>query len=152
MPLTKYEKIKSWIVGIAIVSLFLYFGMNTLSYFDPINMCYINIEKDVLSGNRETIKKAIKMVKRNSSSDYRNLCKYISNIQERHCMGGDWHFGATQTAESIPGYFSTGCYILGTKTIYLLPEENDSASIIEKRANALIKYSAYSKDFWTHKK
>jgi len=41
-----------------------------------------------------------------------------------------------------------GCYIKGSKVIYIKPERQNTDLIIQKRAEILKKYSAYSKKFW----
>lgn len=117
--------------------MFFYFSMT--SYFDPINFCRIKTKKDFFNGNVGTIKKAIKLIKNNNPEDYRTLCKYVDTIGEGNCLISPTEWGEAP------------CYVKGSKLIYLKPNKNNSPEIIKSRAEAIIKYSHYSQNFWENK-
>lgn len=133
----KYLKIFAILLFILITSsLFI----NLFSYFDPLNFCYIKIDNDILRGNQDTIKKAIKLLKKENGESYKTLCRYVDIILEQNCV------------INMPGQKidKEGCYIKGSKVIYLKPEKQKTDLIIKKRAEIIEKYSSYSKNFWVN--
>jgi len=122
-----------------------YFVINIFSYFDITNFCYISTERDIVRGNEKTIKQALKYLKKNKKDDYKMVCKYVETISEKYCIVADWHLGESLLRE---GCKLPGCYIKGSKTIYLKPSEETGENIIKKRAGDIIKYSNFSKEFW----
>lgn len=120
-----------------------YFTVNYLSYWDPLRLCYISIDGVALGGNSKTIQKAIKLLKKEDREGYRALCKWVDRINERSCMSADWMLNKDQ-----PGSKASGCYIRGSRIIYVKPNESDSASVIRQRADSIKRYAQYSKEFW----
>lgn len=73
-------------------------------YMDIKNGCYIKIMPAILEFSNTGIKKAIKVLKFGSPSDYRNLCKYVKIITPFISCGG----------------FEGGCFMPDSpKTIYV---------------------------------
>lgn len=133
-------------IFIAIIILSFYFIINIFSYFRPIDMCYIKIKGQVTSRDRSIIKKTIKIIKKEDRSAYRDLCKYVDVINERYCIVADHHIDMEKVQE---GWAQAGCYVQGSKTIYVKPEIGDATSVAEKRVGTVKKYTEYSKNFWT---
>ena len=123
-----------------------YFIFSATAYFDPLSWCRIKIEKDILSGNRTTIKQAIRLIKSQRPVDYQDLCKYVEVISEKRCTVADPN---VDLAQAQAGWQEPGCYVRGSKYIYLAPESSASQVVIRQRAEAIIKYSQFSQDFWT---
>lgn len=71
---------------------------------DIKNGCYIKISPAILEFSNTNIKKALKILKYGSFSDYRNLCEYVETITPFMSCGG----------------FEGGCfYQTSPKTIYV---------------------------------
>lgn len=119
-----------------------FFSLNVFSYFDITSLCRIKIHADTLTGDRATIKQAIKYLKGNSPSDYGMLCNFVSVINEKNCKAGD-----PRVDSSIPQNLE-GCYIRGTKVIYIAPVKGGGAEMVRKRAELIKKYAQMSKEFW----
>lgn len=115
--------------------------ISTASYLDITNFCYISIDGDVIRGNEKTIKVAIKNIKNNDYSTYENVCRNINKITEMYCPDP---IDPLKFGEDIEG-----CYIKGSKIIYLKPNADNTSQLIEKRSETIIKLSKYSKKFWT---
>lgn len=125
----------------------IFFLINIGSYFDPLNLCYIRIEGDVVRGEEATIHKALKLIKRENKKTYKDICKYVDVISEKNCIIADWQISGDEYAEGLE---LPGCYARGSKTIYIKPQKTISDETIEKRKNDIIKYSEFSKNFWTN--
>lgn len=138
----KYFKKFAWVF---FVFLAFYFFVNIFNYFDPLNFCYIKIDGDFLHGNEGTIKKAVKLLKREDKIAYKRLCSYINTISEHHC------FTSSQNI-SLEDWNKEGCYIKGSKVVYVKPEKGVSDIIVNKRKNAIKRFSEHSKDFWINVK
>ncbi|MEA2007046.1 MAG: hypothetical protein U9O20_02710 [Patescibacteria group bacterium] len=126
----------------------LYVAINGFNYLDPINLCYVDIDEDVLRGNKRTIVEAIRKLKRDSKDEYRTMCRNTHKISENFCLASDWHLNPTWRED----YRGKSCFIRGSKTIYLYPRKEYSQEIVEERAEAIKKYSNFSKEFWRNKK
>ena len=135
-------------IVISVLGLGTYFVINALNYFDPVHACYIDVDRDILRGNRKTILEAIHKIKRESRQDYKIMCKYVDKISENFCIASDWHLDPSWRDNSI----GKSCYIRGSKTIYLFPAEEYSQDVVSARAKAIKKYSNFSREFWEHKK
>lgn len=117
---------------------------NYFSYFDPVNLCYISIDNysnKPPGGNRDTVRKAINLIKDSDSKGYKILCKNVDTVQEGYCDKPDenGHF------EQIP---PPGCYIRGTKIIFVVPEKSNENNVVLRRAETIKKYANLSKRFW----
>ena len=125
-----------------------YVAINGFNYFDPAHLCYVDIDGDVLRGNKRTIVEAIRKIKRESKDDYKTMCKYTHKISENFCLASDWHLNPTWRED----YLGKSCFIRGSKTIYIYPKKEYSQEIVGERAEAIVKYSNFSKEFWKNKK
>lgn len=133
------------ILLIVIIFAFLFYVINIFSYFDPLHLCYISIQGDVLQGNKETIQKAIHLIKENDKANYIMLCKYVDVISEKNCRIADVVVDPQKLRE---GWELPGCYIKGSKTIYLYPNSSGDDKVIQDRAEVIKKYTSVSKSFW----
>lgn len=141
---------KNSITSLALITLLIivaYFTINTFAYFDPSNMCYTSISKDVLKGNKRTIIKAIKNIKKRNQGEYQTFCKYVDRVTESYCIASDWHLDNNWQKDAE----GKNCYINGSKTVYLYPRKNSDTDTVEERTEALIKLSKLSRDFWKNK-
>lgn len=71
-----------------ILFIFIFLFFRYFYYMDIKNGCYIKISPAILEFSNTSIKKAIKILKRGSFSDYRNLCKYVETITPFMSCGG----------------------------------------------------------------
>ena len=133
------KKILKYSIFAAVLLFIVYLSMNVFSYFDPFSFCYVRIESDVLRGNRQTVKEVINMFKKDDRNGYGDFCRYVDRIKEGFC------FTSSRPANNE---ISQGCYVKGSKTIYLKPLENEGAVAVSERYNAIKKYSSFSKTFW----
>lgn len=115
--------------------------LGTVSYLDIFNLCYINIDGDITRGNEKTIKQAIRLIKEEDKESYKTLCHYVNTVKERYCL-----------IPKVPIKFGTepGCYIRGSKVIYLIPERGENQQIVRQRATTIQKYAQKSKIFWNN--
>lgn len=132
-------------------SLFLFFfGAGTymiLSYtmfIDYPNNCYIKVDKDILKGNRETVFKALTSIKNNDSQAYTDICKYVDTISEASCLLGESKSG------KLHPIATDGCYIRGTKTIFIKPDSSNTDNAVSLRKEQILKYSVMSKEYWSN--
>jgi len=128
-----------------ILLLFFIFIINRISYFDPLNLCYIKIEGDIVRGEETTIHKAISLIKKEDKKAYKDICKYVDTISESYCIIADWQISGPEFAE---GLNLPGCYARGSKTIYIYPNKVVSEFVIRARKNDILKYTEFSKNFW----
>ena len=130
---------------VAIVIFFAIFsiGANLFSYFDPLTFCYIGIENDFLKGNQKTVKEAIGLLKKEDIQSYKTLCKNVDTIVEEYCRAADPRVRGQEV-----GIDELGCYIRGSKVIYLIPTKTDNQFVINQRSETIKKYAYFSKNFW----
>lgn len=134
-----------YLVAALVVLLLLYWALGLLSYFDPLAGCRIRIEVDLLKGDRASIRRAITLVKREDPLGYRVLCRFVDRVVEERCNAADSRIDPSLAQQ---GWEAPGCYLKGSRVVYLRPEVTASEAVIRKRAEALVKYAAYSRDFW----
>jgi hypothetical protein len=117
--------------------------MSFISYLDIFNLCYINIDGDILRGNEKTIKDAIHLIKKDDPANYKILCKNVKTIKERYCF-----------IPTVPIKYGTdpGCYIRGSRVIYIIPQKEESQEVVDKRAETIKKYAEKSRIFWENNK
>jgi len=120
--------------------------VNIFSYLDPPRLCHIGITGDIVSGNEDTIRSALRLLRRDDPDAYRLTCRYVNRINEMRCQGADPRGGESEDSEV--GWEKPGCYVRGSKEIQLKPEKGDSEDIIKKRAATIKKYAEYSRNFW----
>jgi hypothetical protein len=130
---------------LAIIVIIVFYILNLSSYIDIVDFCKIEINSKFLSGNSETIKQAISILKNKNNFSYKTLCSYVNNITEEYCVAGDINIKPELTKD----YSNKGCFIKGTHTVYLLPKKENTTNIAEERAETLSKYAQFSKDYWT---
>lgn len=144
---------KQGIVIILIIGLFgvlAWYVINAFSnYVDVTGLCRIRISGDMLRGNEDTIKEALKSIKASDSSGYKDICRNVDEITERFCVDSDYHL---DQAAAQAGWERPGCFIRGSKTIYLKPEPGESASVVKARAREILKDALLSKDYWAEEK
>lgn len=137
------DRLKKYSIRLAVVFaitfLFLFFSF---SYFSLLDSCYVKIKAPGLASRKSEIKKAIKYLKITDKEAYENFCRYTDDIVETNCMGSDWHL-----EEKVRGQDSPGCFVKGSKTLYMNPLALKSLST-DKIAELLKKYSLLGKDFW----
>jgi len=131
-----------------LVAVFIFFtifsiGANLFSYFDPLTFCYIGIENDMLRGNQKTVRKAIGLLKKEDIQSYKTLCKNVDTIVEEYCRAADPRGRGQEVGIDEPG-----CYIRGSKVIYLIPTKKDNQFVINQRSEMIKKYAFFSKNFW----
>jgi hypothetical protein len=142
-----HSKYKNYFILGGIVLVGIYLALNSFSYFDPLSLCRIKIHGN-LAGNRDTIKEAIKEVKRTDRSAYGVLCRDVDAIYEMYCIDKDWNMHPKDYVRTDV----EGCYITGSHFVYLTPSRDTTKAKIAARAAALKKFSALSRDFWLNKK
>lgn len=143
----KTGKIKLIAVTIA-VTIFLswqiYFLINLFAYFDPVNLCYVNINSSASSGE-EISRAGLLFLKNNDMASYGFVCQNIEVINEGLCR-------LTHTRTERGKY--DGCYIKGSKIVYITPSgiyPDDQRGAIGV-ADSLKVLAGYSHDFWQGKK
>ena len=137
------------IIFLSIVLFMIYYMINMFSYFDPARWCYVKIEGDIVSGSETTIRKAILVLKKDDPAAYESLCHYVDRVSERNCIVADHKISKKEFEE---GWHQLGCYVRGTKTIYLKPTRVETEDVIQERAWVIKKYTEYSKNFWDNYK
>jgi len=144
------KKIKdnlAFYVLVLILFFVFYYFVNIFAYFDLPNLCYISLEKDALNGNKITLHQAIGLLKKNDRADYKNLCRFVKTVSEKYCFAFD-----PRVENNSQNPYQPGCFVKGSKTIYLKPEKEQSAFVIQKRAEELKKFMLMSKSFWETQK
>ena len=136
----------TFFVAIVIFFAIFSFAANMFSYFDPLTFCYIGIENDFLRGNQKTVKEAIRLLKKEDIQSYKTLCKNVDTIVEDYCRAADPRVRGQEVGIDEPG-----CYIRGSKIIYLIPTKEDNKSVINQRAITIRKYAYFSKNFWENR-
>lgn len=142
-----FENKKRYLIWSALILLLVFLFLNfSFSYFNIPDSCYIKIKNPGLASNRSNVKKAIRFLKKSDRKAYDAFCRYADTIIESDCMGSDWHLN-----EEMRGHKSAGCYIKGSKTIYLNPLLTRPLPQ-EKISELIAKYSLMSEKFWTENK
>ncbi|PIR43091.1 hypothetical protein COV24_04650 [candidate division WWE3 bacterium CG10_big_fil_rev_8_21_14_0_10_32_10] len=121
----------------------IFFIISKTSYIDLPNLCYIGVEGDLIKGDENSIRASLKYIKNNKPSEYKNVCKYVDSIIESYCISADGRVAP------LYGYDQPGCYVKGSKVVYVIPQKQQYSTVVEDRAKNIIKYANYSKDFWT---
>lgn len=130
------------IISIFVVGI-IYIWLVLTGYFDPLTMCRIRIHTDLVSGNKKTISQALKLLKKEDRTSYDMACKYVNRIYERTCIGADWHLDKGHRGSNEPG-----CYVKGSKSIYLKPDYYHQQDTTELRKDSIKKYSQLSWEYW----
>jgi hypothetical protein len=117
--------------------------MGYTMHIDYPNNCYIKIEKDILKGNRDSIFKALTSIKNTNLQGYQDICSYVDTITEASCLLGESRNGKLHPINT------DGCYLKGTKTIFLRPDASSLDAAVTLRKEQILKYSQMSKEYWT---
>jgi len=141
-----YGKKNIWI-SLSILALFIFtvcvYIIKSFSYLSITSFCYIKIDNDIIRGNQKSIISSIKLLKREDKTAHKTLCKYIDTISENFCYNCD-----PRGEEECKYEPHQGCYIKGSKTIYLKPSKNNSEESVRNRAALLKKFADASETFW----
>jgi hypothetical protein len=134
--------------------------LRAFAWFDPIALCRIHIDVELLDGDRGPVRAAIELVRREDPLAYRALCRWVDRIQEeRQCDAGDPQAdprlrGQSAIAPSamapvlVRAREAPGCYS-GSRIIVLKrPPEGGGAGLVRARAEALKRLAGYSQAFW----
>lgn len=131
-----------------LLSLMVFMIVSSFSYVDLSNRCYIRLQQELVRGDRKSLEKAILLIREQSFTDYEMVCRNVDRIIESYCISSDPHISST-----LVGYNEPGCFIKGSKAIYIRPEDNGlTQEVIEKRAQIIKKYANISKDYWDNYK
>ncbi len=148
--LDKYKKETIQVYGtiLFIIFLIIFIVTSMHSYVDITNFCIIRIKENVLNHEKSDIKSALHKLKNTNTVKYKTVCKYVDTINMKRCLPGDSRVDTEykQIQEKIDG-----CYVRGTHTIYLKPNNRQTTFTIDERVNQIEKYSSFSKDFWKYK-
>jgi hypothetical protein len=136
--------------------------LRAFAWFDPLMLCRVHIDVELLEGDRAPIRAAIAVVRREDPLAYHALCRWVDRIQEeRRCDAGDPQArarlrgqapispgaddGALLRAQEAPG-----CYVRGSRVIVLRrPGEGAGGpALVRERAEALKRLAGYSEAFW----
>lgn len=123
-----------------------YIWLNFSGYFDPLNMCRIRIHADLVTGNKKSITQALSLLKKEDRGSYNIACQYVDRIYERTCFGADWHIDRSQRGSKEPG-----CYVKGSKSIYIKPDFKQDSDSANTRKESIKKYSQLAREYWLSK-
>jgi hypothetical protein len=122
--------------------------LDAFAYFDPARGCHIHIEVDLLAGDRDGIRRAIDLVRRQDPRAYRTLCGFVDRIiEQRQCDGADPHV-AGRDPRLLQARTATGCYVKGSRTVILRREPGADPAVVKRRAEALARLAGHSAGFW----
>lgn len=153
---------RRWTVGAPIVLVILWVWLRAFAWFDPLALCRIHIDVELLEGDRGPIRAAIDIVRREDPAAYRALCHWVDRIQEeRQCDAGDPEADrrlrgqASIPAEAVEPTLlraraAPGCYVRGSRIIILRrpPEGGGGPALVRARAETLRRLAGYSQAFW----
>jgi hypothetical protein len=151
-----------WGVIALVVLLALWGWLRAFAWFDPLTMCRIHIDVELLEGDRGVIRAAIDVVRHEDPLAYRALCRWVDRIQEeRQCDAGDMQAdpriraGAGISRDAIDPVLlraraAPGCYVRGSRVIVLrrAPDGGEGPAFARQRAEALKRLAAYAQSFW----
>jgi hypothetical protein len=148
-----------WVVVSLVVLLALWGWLRAFAWFDPLAMCRIHIDVELLEGDRGAIREAIDVVRREDPVAYRALCRWVDRVQEeRRCDAGDPQVDPRIRAGGggalDPGLLrareAPGCYVRGSRVIVLrrAPEGGGGPTLVRARADALKRLAGYAQSFW----
>lgn len=124
------------------IGLWIYIFVGYNNHMDNPNKCFIRINKDIIRGNRDTVFTALLSLRETNYVDYVEICKYVDTISESYCLMGD------SKTPKLHQLDTKGCYLKGTKTIFIEPVADDTPETIENRKEQLLKYGRLSRDYW----
>lgn len=129
-----------------IISVFLILN-NLSNYISLFPYCRVAIQSNI-RGNKQTIIKALNLIKNESTTSYTDVCTYVEQISEQKCAISD------SRGQNINGTleFRDSCYIRGSKIIYIQATQDISENTIKLRAESIKNLAKFSKDYWKQKK
>lgn len=148
-----------WIVIPLVVLLVLWGWLRAFAWFDPLAMCRIQIDVELLEGDRGAIREAIDVVRREDPLAYRALCHWVDRIQEeRRCDAGDPQVdpriragaGGAPDPVLLRAREAPGCYVRGSRVIVLrrAPDGGAGPALVRQRADTLKRLAGYAQSFW----
>jgi hypothetical protein len=150
-----------WAIVAGVVVILAWAWLRAFAWFDPLALCRIHIDVELLEGDRGPIREAIEIVRQEDPPAYRALCTWVDRIQEEHrcdagdpgadprlrgvAVGTDALEPALRRAREAPG-----CYVRGSRTIVLRrpPDDGGGPALVRQRADALKRLAGYSQQFW----
>lgn len=145
-PTFLIELITKIVVFVIVLAIYLTLT-NLNSYVNVYPFCRISVEQDVLRGNGQTINAALDQIRDQDPKSYQTVCKYVSTITEDTCLIFDNAIGQANSQTQL-ATVNQGCYVKGTKNIYLTPTHDTNDQTISARADAIKKYASFSQAFW----
>jgi len=156
--------VKRWAIFVVVATILLWAWLRAFAWFDPLALCRIHIDVELLEGDRGAIREAIDVVRREDPLAYRALCTWVDRIQEeQRCDAGDPQAdprlrGTAVGPEALePGLRrareAPGCYVRGSRIIVLrrAPEGGGGPALVRLRADALKRLAGYSQAFWVER-
>jgi hypothetical protein len=141
----KFKTLNAYIF-LALFILLLYAGWRfTIHHFNIYPYCNVTLTRDVLSDDRNALKRAITTLKSVDVEGYKNFCTYVDTVVEQYCKNGDSR-GDPSFVEVVP----QGCYVRGTHTIYLTPTRFIKGQR-DPKVNIIRSLSEESKNFWENR-
>jgi hypothetical protein len=148
------------VIGLVVV-LALWGWLRAFAWFDPLALCRIHIDVDLLEGDRTAVRQAIAVVRREDPLAYRALCTWVDRIQEeRQCDAADPQVdprlrrGAGLSPDAMDPVIARaraapGCYVRGSRVIVLRrAPEGGGPALVRERAEALKRLAGYAQAFW----
>jgi hypothetical protein len=149
------------VIGVLLL-LILWGWLRAFAWFDPLALCRIHIDVELLEGDRGPIREAIALVRREDPLAYRALCHWVDRIQEeRQCDAGDPQVdpriraGAGVSPDALDPVLrraraAPGCYVRGSRVIVLRrpPDGGGGPALLRQRADALKRLAGYAQAFW----
>lgn len=126
-----------------VIALTIYNGWQMIfGYMHPYPYCNIKIKKHLLRGDKQSIKEAMKMLRRNDVESYKTVCRFVDVIEEKRCYNADVHID-----KAAFNKIHEGCFIHGTHIIYLEPNNYSEQSVL-LRTEVIKALAEKSRDFW----
>lgn len=109
-------------------------------YVDPMNGCLIRVKRFVPNGDRASIKQALDTIKEKTPETFQDICHYVDVIDEQGCSVADPRIRPEVVAKAQ----QKGCYVKGTKTVYVSPLFKG----VSDRVEVISRFGLASKSFW----
>ncbi len=133
--------------------------LSAFAYFDPLALCRIHIDVELLEGDRAPIRRAITLVRREDPIAYHALCGYVDRIMEEpRCEAGDPQADPSMRGQPIArgrldpalvrALDAPGCYVKGSRVVILKRSAADDDASVRQRADTLKRLAGYSRAFW----
>jgi hypothetical protein len=150
--------VKYTIAG-AIAVAVLWGWLSAFAYFDPLALCRIHIDVELLEGDRAPIRQAINLLRREDPLAYHALCGYVDRIaEEPRCEAGDPQADPTLRGQPIArgridpalvrALDAPGCYVKGSRIVILKRNAGGDEASVRERATTLARLAGYSRAFW----